>query len=151
MEHGGNCTSTEDKCKRRSGIFYRRRRVSFILERRIAREILKGILAPTEGAGFDIVDSEGGRWEVRSISRGGIYFSPSYMVGSGRRFDKDGFLSKLLEIKGYIVADIESFPQIPFWIIPSEQVLKWWNEGKLGPTTNISRKKALELIHSLRE
>lgn len=122
------------------------RRVSFILERRIAREVLKGTLAPTEGAGFDIVDTEGGRWEVRSISRGGIYFCPSYMVGSGRRFVKDGFLSKLSEIKGYIVADIESFPQIPFWIISAKQVLTWWNERKLGTTTQISRKNALALL-----
>lgn len=127
------------------------RRVSFILERRIAREILKGTLASTEGAGFDIVDSEGGRWEVRSISRGGVYFCPSYMVGSGRRFEKDGFLSKLREIKGYIIADIESFPQIPFWIISSEQVLTWWTEGKLGTTSKASRDKALELIRRLRK
>lgn len=96
------------------------RRVSFLLERRIAREVFKGNLAPTEGAGFDIVDSVGGRWEVRSISKDGIYFSPSYMVGSGRSFDEVGFLSKLSEIKGYIVADIESFPNIPFWIVSSE-------------------------------
>ena len=103
------------------------------------------------GAGFDIVDPEGERWEVRSISRGGIYFCPSYMVGSGRSFDKHGFLSKLSELKGYIIADIESFPQIPFWIIPSDQVLMWWNEGELGPTTSISRNKALELVYSLRK
>lgn len=123
------------------------RRVSFILERRIAREVLKGTLAPTEGAGYDIIDSEGGRWEVRSISRGGIYFCPSYMVGSGRQFEKNGFLNKLKEIKGYIVADIESFPHVPFWIIPAKQILIWWNEGNLGATTKITRKKALELIN----
>ena len=127
------------------------RRVSFILERRIAHEILKGTLAPTEGAGFDIVDSKGGKWEVRSISKGGIYFCPSYMVGSGRSFDEDGFLNKLSEIRGYITADIESFPQIPFWIIYSEQVLTWWKEGKLGTTSKISREKALKLIHKPRE
>ena len=56
------------------------RRVSFIVERRIAREVLKGTLAPTEGAGYDVIDSFGGKWEVRSITRGGIYFCPSYMV-----------------------------------------------------------------------
>lgn len=122
------------------------RRVSFILERRIAREVFKGTLAPTEGAGFDIVDSVGGKWEVRSISKDGIYFSPSYMVGSGRSFDEVGFLSKLSEIKGYIVADIESFPNIPFWIVSSEQVRKWWDERKIGKATKISRKTALKLV-----
>jgi hypothetical protein len=122
------------------------RRVSFILERRIAREILKGSLSPSEGAGFDVIDSSGGKWEVRSISKDGIYFCPSYMVGSGRHFEENGFLSKLNDIRGYIIADIESFPNIPFWIIPSEQVRKWWGEQKLGTTTKISRNKALKLI-----
>lgn len=125
------------------------RRVSFILERRIAREILKGTLSPSEGAGFDVIDSDGGKWEVRSISREGVYFCPSYMVGSGRHFEEDGFLSKLSDIEGYITADIESFPNIPFWIIPSEQVRKWWSERKLGTTTKIARKKALALLREL--
>ncbi len=122
------------------------RRVSFILERRIAREVLNGKLAPTEGAGYDIIDSHGNKWEVRSITKGGIYFCPSYMVGSGRHFGESGFLRKLIEIKGYIIADVESFPNVPFWIIPSEQVLEWWREGKLGTTTKISRKKALQIL-----
>jgi hypothetical protein len=122
------------------------RRVSFILERRIAREILKGHLAPSEGAGFDLIDPEGGKWEVRSISRGGIYFCPSYMVGSGRHFEEVGFISKLSEIRGYIIADIESFPNIPFWIITADQVRNWWNERKLGTTSKISREWALELL-----
>ena len=122
------------------------RRVSFIVERRLAREVLKGKLAPTEGAGYDIIDSHGNKWEVRSISRGGIYFCPSYMVGSGRHFEEEGFLRKLDEIAGFIIADIESFPDIPFWIITAEQVKRWWKEGKLGTTTKISRKRALELL-----
>ncbi len=32
------------------------RRVSFILERRLPREVLDGTLAPSEGAGFDLID-----------------------------------------------------------------------------------------------
>ncbi|MDP2166961.1 MAG: hypothetical protein Q8J64_01375 [Thermodesulfovibrionales bacterium] len=127
------------------------RRISFILERRIAHEILKGTIASSEGSDFDVVDSEGGKWEVRSISKGGIYFCPSYMVGSGRKFDKGGFKRKTSIIKGYIIADIEKFPDVPFWIIPTEQVLSWWDAGKLGTTTKISHKKALSLISRLGE
>ena len=124
------------------------RRVSFLLERRIAYEVLNGTLAPSEGAGYDVIDSEGFKWEVRSITKGGIYFCPSYMVGSGRTFNEPGFLEKLKEIKGYIVSDVESFPTIPYWVIPVEEVLRWWQNGTLGNSTKISRKKALELIHS---
>lgn len=121
------------------------RRVSFILERRLA-EIIGGKLAPSEGAGYDLLDLEGSRWEVRSISRGGIYFCPSYMVGSGRNFDENGFRDKLNQIEGYIVSDIEKFPVVPYWIIPKNIVLAWWDTNSLGTTTKISRKNALQLI-----
>jgi len=122
------------------------RRVSFILERRISKEIIKGKLAPSEGAGYDLIDPKGGKWEVRSISGSGVYFCPSYMVGSGRTFNEKGFLDKLEEIEGYILSDIESFPSIPFWIITKQDVLKWWKQGKLGIATHTSRRNALELM-----
>ncbi len=122
------------------------RRVSFLLERRLAKEVLKGTLAPSEGAGFDLIDPEGRKWEVRSISRGGIYFCPSYMVGSGRSFDEPGFVAKLHEIAGYVVSDIEAFPDVPFWILPKDIVEAWWRAGQLGSTTKIARQKALALL-----
>lgn len=125
------------------------RRVSFILERRICYEVVKGRLAPSEGAGFDLYDQQNNKWEVRSITKDGIYFCPSYMVGSGRRFEEQGFSDKLDEIKGYIVSDVESFPQIPFWIIDKDIVYDWWIKGELGNSTKISRKKALRLIENL--
>ena len=122
------------------------RRVSFLLERRIAHEVLHGHLAPSEGAGFDVIDSTGGKWEVRSISRGGIYFCPSYMVGSGRSFEQGGFLVKLTNVRGYIVSDIESFPRVPYWVVDSRIVSGWWSRGLLGTTTKISRVAALALL-----
>lgn len=125
------------------------RRVSFMLERRIASEVLDGTLAPSEGAGWDVLDSNGKKWEVRSISRGGIYFCPSYMVGSGRSFNAPGFLRKLDEIEGYVVSDIENFPQIPFWIIPGDSVRSWWTNGLLGTSSKISRVNALRLVNAI--
>ena len=124
------------------------RKVSFLMERRIAYEVLNGRLAPSEGAGYDVIDDKGYKWEVRSISKGGIYFCPSYMVGSGRSFNESGFLQKIEEIEGFIVTDIEKFPAIPYWIIPAYEVVRWWEEGSLGTTTKITRKKMLELLHS---
>ncbi len=122
------------------------RRVSFILERRLAYEVLAGTLAPSEGAGFDLTDGQGRKWEVRSISKGGIYFCPSYMVGSGRSFDEGGFLKKLDEIHGYVVSDITKFPSVPYWLIEGTKVRKWWEAGELGRSTQISRDKALHLF-----
>ena len=93
------------------------------------------------------MDKDGHKWEVRSITKDGIYFSPSYMVGSGRKFNEEGFLKKLKEVEGYIAADVESFPDVPFWMVPSMQVLRWWKSGKLGTITKVSRKTALKLLN----
>jgi hypothetical protein len=122
------------------------RRISFILERRIAREVLHGKIATSEGADYDIVDEFGQKWEVRSITNSGIYFCPSYMVGSGRSFNEDGFLSKLKEIAGYIVTDIDEFPNVPIKKVSKDIVLNWWKTGKLGNTTKITHTKMLDLL-----
>ncbi len=126
------------------------RRVSFILERRIASEVLHGQTAPSEGAPFDAIDGSGGRWEVRSLSRHGVYFCPSNMVGSSRHFEEAGFLKKIQGIRGYVVADIERFPEVPYWRIPSAQVLAWWRNGELGSDSKISRARALEMFADLK-
>ena len=68
------------------------------------------------------------------------------MVGSGRRFDEAGFLRKLDEIEGYIVSDVELFPEVPVWVIAKEDVLDWWNTNQLGTGTKISRAKAHQLF-----
>jgi hypothetical protein len=124
------------------------RRVAFLIERRIAQE--EGFkLASSEGAAFDLIDQVGGCWEARNITRGGVYFCPSYMVGSGRSFDKPGFARKLAGVCGYILTDIESFPTVPYWAIPCAIVEKWWLAGSLGTSTKINRDKALDLLRSL--
>ena len=102
------------------------RRMSFILERRICREIIKGRLAPNEGAGFDLIDAHGQKWEVRAITRQGVYFCPSYMVGSGRKFDKGGFFAKLDEIEGYFIGDVTKFPEVPVWKLSAGTVRLWY-------------------------
>jgi len=106
------------------------RRVSFMLERRIAYEVLDGTLAPSEGAGWDVRDSAGLKWEVRSISRGGIYFCPSYMVGSGRSFNEPGFLSKLDEIEGYY-----QFANLSGFRYKLDKLLGIYYQGQLHHTT----------------
>jgi hypothetical protein len=124
------------------------RRVAFLIERRIARE--EGFqLATSEGAAFDLVDGSGGSWEVRNITRSGIYFCPSYMVGSGRSFDTPGFLRKLAGISGYIVTDIESFPTVPYWILKRDIIEQWWRGNRLGSNTKISHVRMMELLRSL--
>lgn len=119
------------------------RRVSFIIERRLVLEHPGWTLAPSEGAAYDLLAPDGSKWEVRSLTRGGVYFCPSYMVGSGRRFEKQGFLTKLNDIRGYIVSDIENFPRVPVFVVSTAVVKNWFDSGRLGTTTKISRDKFL--------
>lgn len=121
------------------------RRISFILERRFRDTHPGWQLAPSEGAGYDLVDASGTRWEVRSISRD-IYFCPSYMVGSGRRFEEAGFLLKLDAIGGYICADITLFPDVPVFVLPSDLIRRLYHERRLGAGTKISRDRFYSMI-----
>lgn len=85
------------------------------------------------------------------LSKGGIYFCPSYTVGSGRKFDCDGFVRwKLDEVHGYAISDITGFPRVPYWLVTAEQVRNWWNSSRVGRSTQISRDKALALSATAR-
>ena len=125
------------------------RRCSFITERRIAKEFIGGRLADSEGAAYDVFDQDGKKWEVRSLTRSGIYFCPSYMVGAGRKFDEAGFQAKLDEIKVYYVARITTFPEVEVFKIDVEQVRKWHKNKELGPSTKISKPKMEQLLTTI--
>jgi hypothetical protein len=60
-------------------------------------------------------------------------------------------MAKLKEIKGYILADITAFPDVPIWIVPSTAVLIWWQEQSLGTTSKISRRNALKLLQEMQK
>jgi hypothetical protein len=61
------------------------RRVSFLIERRLKWENPGWTLAPSEGTGYDLLDPNGGLWEVRSVTRGGVYFIPTLVTVDSRR------------------------------------------------------------------
>jgi hypothetical protein len=121
------------------------RRVSFIIERRLKWENPGWQLAPSEGAGYDLIDPEGGTWEVRSITRKGVYFNPSNQVGSKRKFDETAFQAKLAGIKGFILSDIVNFPTVDVFVVPVANVQRWHSTRLLGSTSMIARKKFLML------
>ena len=122
------------------------RRVSFIIERRLMWENPGWSLAPSEGAGYDLLDPDGGMWEVRSITRQGVYFNPSNQVGSGRKFDENGFRAKLGGVKGFILSDIVDFPEVDVFVVPVENVARWHDRGELGSNAKVSRAKFLSRL-----
>ena len=115
------------------------RRVSFIIERRLKWANPGWQLAPSEGAGYDLRAPDGGLWEVRSITNGGVYFNPSAQVGSGRKFEEAGFLAKLDRVSGFILSDITLFPNITVFKVPVEHVKRWYKKGELQANAKVSR------------
>lgn len=123
------------------------RRASFIIERRLKWSHPGWELAPSEGAGYDLKAPDGGLWEVRSITRGGVYFNPSAQVGSGRSFEEGGFRAKCAAIEGYILSDITQFPSIPVYVVPVANVLRWYDEKRLGANAKVSRASFFSNLH----
>lgn len=123
------------------------RRVSFIIERRLKWENEGWELARSEGAAYDLIDPDGGKWEVRSITeKSGVYFTPSNQVGSGREFNEGDFLSKLNSIKGFILSDIVSFPDMEVFVVPVGNVERWYKQHLLGAKAKVARKKFLNVL-----
>jgi len=124
------------------------RKASFIIERRLAYEYLQGKIAESEGASYDVFDRDGKKWEVRCLTKRGMYFCPSYMKGKGRVFEESGFLDKLSEVEGYLIGKITDFPTVPIYQVDSSQVMKWWRRGDLGSSTQIQLNKAQTLFQA---
>lgn len=114
------------------------RRASFIIERRLKWDNPDWKLAPSEGAGFDLIDPNGHRWEVRCITSQGVYFNPSNQVGSGRVFNEREFLNKLYGIAGFILADITKFPVVPVFKFSVDYVFEWYQQKLLGANARVS-------------
>ena len=73
-------------------------------------------------------------------------FVPVTWLVLGVHFAERGFLEKLQEIAGYVISDVESFPSVRYWIVSRDIVKSWYDEGKLGAGTKISRQRALQLL-----
>ena len=123
------------------------RKIFSIIEETLAKD-LKGIVAPIGTSNYDIT-ANNNKYEVRSITKSGVYFCPSNMVGSGRKFDEGGFLNKLDCIDYYILTDITKFPKVPYYIVPCGIVNKWWKHKELNSNTKVCYNKCKKLLKSI--
>lgn len=99
------------------------RRGSFLMELTLAK-VLNGTLSRT-GDSFDLTLSGTQKWEIRSLTTR-ISFANSNNKGKGRVFNEDNFLGKLDSIAGYIVTDLNNFPNVPYYKIDAEIVRNWY-------------------------
>lgn len=115
------------------------RRFAWLFEESLAER--HGMTRQGETDDADLVDPAGRRWEARCCTKGGLFFCPSNMVGKGRTFNFEDWVAKQAGVAGWIVADITTFPRVPYWVIPDHVVGGWWNAGELGPKTKVLHSK----------
>jgi hypothetical protein len=91
-------------------------------------------------------DRSGRKWKFLCLTRDGVQFVPMPIRGR-QRMCCAGYAEKSLSnFSGYIVADLFSFPNVPYWVIPTELVRLWHQEELLGAQLKFSRNKALRLL-----
>jgi len=76
---------------------------------------------------------------VRSITPGGVYFTPSAQVESGRVFGEPAFLAKLDAVAGFILADTVEFPVVTVFKVSTDHVKRWYKNKELNAAAKISR------------
>lgn len=104
--------------------------------------------AESSNAAYDVRDG-GEKHEVRCLTKGGLSFAPSGMIGSGRTFDLAKFREKLDLVSAFFIADIVEFPAVTIHVIPSKTVSSWYDEGRLTKQARLSLARARALFTEL--
>jgi len=105
------------------------RPVSFIIKQRLAVDMGWGLADKNDD--YDWIDEFGNYVESRVLTRHGVSFVPNKMLGTGRYFEQEGFLTKLNIVEFFIVTDVTRFPFVHFYKIDSGQIRKWYHSGKI--------------------
>tara|TARA_R110002096_G_C14113602_1_gene680091 strand:+ start:58 stop:519 length:462 start_codon:yes stop_codon:yes gene_type:complete len=118
--------------------------LAFVLEHRVAA-LIPGATLMESNADYDL-ECDLGRFEVRAMTKRGINFAPSNMMGAGRTIDPLGFAAKLGRIDGYLVVDVVTFPIMQVHLVRSQTVADWWGDDDLRANMSLARTKFLNLI-----
>lgn len=124
------------------GHFRDGRRAQPIVVRRLLRSFEGNgwTVMATPGGGVRLVDDQARSHDVRVIVDE-LSLAPSFMKGTGRRFDADAFRAYYgaAEPAGVFVVDVAAFPRCPYWRFGSLIVLEWFNAGLLGANGSAGR------------
>jgi len=86
-----------------------------------------------QATGFDYPLQEGieKQLDQKTFTKKGLKFMPSYMIGKGRKFNKEQFDQHVL-VTDYMITDITSFPMIRFVIRNGIELAKDFPRGSVG-------------------
>jgi hypothetical protein len=84
--------------------------------------------------GYDIEIPTIGKIEVKTFTKHGCCFIPSYMKGSGRSFNEVKFLDNNNSLSGYCLCDITEFPDVYIVSYRSQELLARYKTGQIPYT-----------------
>ena len=106
------------------------RHLGDIIERIISREL--NVRMTEHEGGHLLFDEDEQPWRVRRLTKGGVIFSPQSMQGTGRTFSAFDFTTFVLKHTGFIVADVETWPRVPYVAVLSDDIIKLHSRGYIG-------------------
>lgn len=115
------------------------RPASFLIKRKVAHD--KKWELGSKNAEYDWIDDNSDRVECRILTEGGVSFAPNKMLGVKRHFDLRGFFAKLNYVKYYLVADVDRFPLVTIYKVPSSKIKQWYVNSVLSENGSMSYKK----------
>ena len=107
------------------------RNAAFLLKFRLSEELgyslVEGQNAPTQ-----LIDNNGKLWVIKTCtSISGVSFCANSMIGSGRRFNSQKFFDSLKENIGFLVCDLECFPEINVYKAHPKNIIELSEKGLL--------------------
>lgn len=66
--------------------------------------------SPAENTPYDLIDVDGNKYEVRTVTKGGVQLIPSAQIGTGRKYDEDKHRVKHDSLYAYIFIDVRDSP-----------------------------------------
>ena len=105
----------------------------------------------SESSSYDNISENSRRIEVRSITRE-VSFASSKEIGYGRNVTESGFKEKMDLVDYFYCVDFkDDVSDIEFILVPKEMITVMENDGLLGKTKSIRRKRFLKFINSFRK
>jgi hypothetical protein len=126
--------------------------VSFMMEVHLSEAFAEGRnhfkLVAEGNAAFDLIGfgKFEGNWDVRCITKHGVYFTSAGQVGGSRKFSEKGYQKKRAALTGFILADITEFPKVDCYLVRKDVVEDWRDEGRIGKKTKVTAKAIRKLL-----
>jgi hypothetical protein len=89
-------------------------------------------LSFVDASGYDHIDANGVKYDLKGFTKGGAKYAPSNMIGAGRKINKE-LLHEHAHSINYIFSDITEFPKVRLIFKRGSEMVCDYPEGNIKP------------------